>query len=369
MKLRIRTSFLAFVHLVFLYACVETYDVDFQMNADLVTVDGFMTDQGGDVITLSISHNKGDDSYSIPLTGCKAEIIPGTGGVIPLTEVSEGNYSPPANFRGKVGETYQLRFTTSAGKTYKSSAEKLNDVPEITKVYEAFNKKGLTDKTGTRVLGSAVDIYLDFEDPASSRNYYLWRWKLFEQQYICITCNGGRLNGLTCIQDRSPTPSTYDYPCRSACWEIFYNDNVNIVADDFFNGKAVVGRLIAQIPFYSQTGSLLEIEQVSLSKEAYDYYKLLRDQTQTTGTLTDTPPAPIIGNIQNIDDPKEKVIGYFGTAGSRRIRYWVDRTVYKEADLTPILGRQMLLEPTSPSPTYPCFQSRTRTPIRPAEWR
>lgn len=369
MTFRLRTPLLLVCQLVLLYACVESYDVKFNLDAELVTVDGFITDLGGDVITISISRSKNGDSYAIPLTKCRGELLVGDGTSIPLSEISEGQYSPPVTFKGIVGQTYQLRFTTPKGDTYESSVEELRSTPSIDKFYESFNLNGLVDKTGTKVLGSTLDIFVDFKDSPLPNDHYLWRWKLFENQFICKTCNGGRLVGGTCSIDRSPTPTTYDYPCSSTCWEIFYNEQTNILSDEFINGKSVQGRLVAQIPFYSSTGALLEVEQVALTQSAFEYFTLLNQQTQTNGTLIDTPPAPIIGNIRNSKNENEKVVGYFGAGGSRKVRYWLDRTKYTSAKLTSLLGRSMLLEPTSPSPTFPCEASRTRTPIRPDGWQ
>lgn len=366
---RIRAHLLLFFQLAFLYACVETYDIKFDLGAELVTVDGSISDLGGDVISISTSFSKNGDNYAIPLKGCQAELILRDKTLIRLQEINEGQYSPPASFKGMVGQTYQLRFKTPQGKIYESSVEELRQSPEIAKMYETFRLNGLLDKTGNKVVGSTLDIFLDFQDSPTPNEHYMWRWKLFEMQFICKTCNGGRLVGRTCSIDPSPSPTTYDYPCSSACWDIFYNEQTNILSDEFINGKFVQGRLVAQVPFYSSSGALLEIEQVAITQNAYEYYTLLKQQTQTNGTLIDTPPAPIVGNIRNINDDKEKIVGYFGAGSSRKIRYWVDRTIYKEAKIISLLGRSVLFEPMSPSPTFPCELGRTRTPFKPAEWR
>jgi len=356
-----------------LYACVEEYDIRYPLNANVLTVDGFVIDQPGTVVNISTSRNQDLSRYSEPIKGCKAEIRVGNGTVVALREVSTGTYAAPSDFKGQAGQTYQLFFTTPDGNTYESSKEVMGGVPPIKKVYQQFDPNGILDKTGKRVVGSTVDIFVDFDDPPTTKNFYLWRWKLYEEQYICITCEGGTLsgNGGVCIKSNSRNPPTYDYQCDKACWDVFYNNDVNIYSDQFSDGREVKGRLLAKVPYYSYKGGLLEIEQVGLSSEAYQYYKLLRDQTQTTGTLTDTPPAAIIGNIQNTKNTNEKVAGYFGAASSRKVQYWVDRSIYKDPIIVPILGRAVFLEPSTPfrPPSYPCVMGRDRTPVRPEGWR
>lgn len=372
MKIRLHPTLLIYLQLFFLYACVETYDVTYKLNAELLTVDGFVTDQAGSTISISKSKSAGTNYFSEPVKGCVVEFLAGDGTVIRLTERAEGVYAPPSTFQGKPGETYQLRFKTPDGKNYESSKEKLGAVPAIKKVYQQFDKNGLLDATGKRVVGSTVNVYVDFDDPKDSKNYYLWRWKRYEEQSICITCDAGTLNfnGGTCVRSTSRNPPTYDYQCNSFCWDLYYNTEVNILADDFSNGNSVEARLIAKVPFHSFRGTLLEIEQIGLSRDAYFYHKLLQEQGQSTGTLTDTPPAPIIGNIQNITDPNDKVVGYFGAASTKLVRYWVDRSLYKEPIIVPILGREPNLEPSTPfrPPVYPCVLSKYRTPIRPEGW-
>ncbi|MCU0338512.1 MAG: DUF4249 domain-containing protein [Spirosomaceae bacterium] len=356
-----------------LYGCVEEYDVRYQLNTDVLTVEGFVIDQPGTTVRIGISRNVETSSFTQPLKGCKVEIVSDKGQTIALTEPVAGVYAAPTSFRGTPGTSYQLRFTTPDGKTYRSDQEKMMTVPDIKKVYQEFDKNGLLDAAGKRVIGSTVNIYADFDDPAAEENYYLWRWQSYESQNICITCEGGQLNftGGTCQRINSRNPPTYDYQCTSACWEIFYNPDINIFSDKFSNGRSVVGRLMGKIPYYSYSGGLIQIEQIGLSKNAFFYYQILRDQTQTTGTLTDTPPAPIVGNIQNTADPGEEVVGYFGAASSRKVNYWIDRSIYKDAILVPILGRAEQLEPTTPfrPPTYPCVPSQFRTPVRPEGWR
>ncbi|TAG72057.1 MAG: DUF4249 family protein [Runella slithyformis] len=212
------------------------------------------------------------------------------------------------------------------------------------------------------------------------KNAYLWKWELFEAQEICITCEKGILNSRTLQCVNASTPFAYDYQCQGNCWELFYSTDINIMSDVFSNGRTITGRRVAQVPYYSDLGALVEVQQYAVSNEAYQYYLLLRDQTQTTGTLADTPPAPIVGNVRNINDRSEIVVGYFGAAGVKKMRYWVNRNGFSQQGgvKTPLLGRATNLEPTTPPapptfetrpPLYPCIASRNRTPIRPQGWR
>ena len=374
MLLRLLKITAIFLVLLAIDSCIEPYDVRYDLSADILTVDGLITDQPG--ATVAIKRSVSDGSiYTVPVEGCTVEIALGNGSKLNLKETSAGVYAVPADFKGVAEQTYQLQFKTPEGKNYQSSVERMQAVPDIKKVYQTFNHRGLLDRTGTRVLASTFDIFVDLDDPADQKNAYLWKWQLFENQNICATCEQGigilNRNNFQCFS--IPNSPTYDYVCATNCWQIYYNTDINVLSDVFSNGRTIAGRRVAQVPYYSDNGSLIEVQQYAISNEAYQYYLLLRDQSQTTGTLADTPPAPLIGNIKNTANNSEIVVGYFGAAGVKKVRYWVERSGNKDGIKISQLGRAVNLEPSSGPPprppSAPCVAGRNRTPLRPEGWR
>ena len=382
MFLRKTASFILFSLL--LTSCVEVYDIKYDLNADVITVDGFITNERGLTVNLRRSRSTGGNYYSQPLRECIVEVKVGDGSVISLNEFSSGVYVAPDNFQGQIGKTYQLHFKTPEGKVYESEKDQLVASPPIAKLYHQFNQNGILDRTGKQVAFSSLDVYADFNDAENQRNYYLWRWTDFEEQWICATCEGGKLDAKTqlCVTERN-SRIIYDYRCENVCWEIYYSDEINIFADVYTNGRTVTGRPVAKIPFYvtgggfGNRGALVEIQQYAISSNAYEYYKLLRDQAQNTGNLTDTPPAAIIGNIRNVNDASEKVVGYFGAAGVSKKRIFIDKRPHTTAYKFLMLGREPNLEPDSQPmpplfeirpPMASCVLSANRTPIRPEGW-
>jgi hypothetical protein len=55
----------------------------------------------------------------------------------------------------------------------------------------------------------------------------------------------------------------------------------------------------------------LNVRQYALSEEAYNYWKELKKVTEDLGTFFDPLPSTLRGNIHNIDDENEIVLGYF----------------------------------------------------------
>ena len=116
MLLRKSAPFLFFSLLLF--SCVEVYDIRYNLNADVLTVDGFVTNERGLTVNLRLSRSTGRDYYSQPLRDCVVEVKVGDGSVIALKEFSSGVYVAPASFQGQVGQTYQLHFKTPEGKVW-----------------------------------------------------------------------------------------------------------------------------------------------------------------------------------------------------------------------------------------------------------
>ncbi|MDZ7935097.1 MAG: DUF4249 family protein [Emticicia sp.] len=117
----------------------------------------------------------------------------------------------------------------------------------------------------------------------------------------------------------------FDYTCGTSCWDIFYSSDINIFSDIFTDGQLQKNKLVAQIPLYQSNQCLVGIQQMSLSPNAFRYFKLIQDQSINTGTLADTPPAPIKSNVYNKDDAGELVLGYFSVSSVYEQKYMLTR--------------------------------------------
>ncbi|UTA69635.1 DUF4249 domain-containing protein [Emticicia sp. 21SJ11W-3] len=360
---------------VMFYACVEPYDLNVQQERKILTIDATITDLAEEQsVKIIESYSAANTVYAIPVAGAKVEIIVDNTERIPLTERSGGVYVLPLSFHTQVGRSYKLAFQRADGTRYESEVEKLGGIPAITNVYDEFKVDGIEASLGTE---PAHYIYLDTEDPANEKNSYMWTWKLWEKQSICATCYGGRffLNPSPgeCKIEANYANATYDYNCNGDCWQIFYNKDLNVFSDVYSNGKPILGRLIAKIPYYAARGALIEIKQQSVSPNAFQYMKLLVNQVQNNGSLVDTPPAAIIGNVKNITNPDEAVAGFFMVTSVRAWRYWIGReNASGLARPIGLLGHTFIPEPSGPDltrpPLAPCLEGKYRTPSKPDGW-
>jgi len=417
-------------------ACVQEYSPDFRATLDIVVVDGTLSNlPEAQFVTLSRSRADSVNGRfgARPIAGAHVEVVVDSQRVLALTETTPGRYELPAGFRGEVGHRYQLRFQLGDGRRYASAPETMTPVPPIARVYEHYNPYSLKPDQPNATTG-ANEFFIDIRDPVGVRNYYRWDWTSYEKQTWCRSCAQG-VYVVNCIKPFTyvfgsyfvsdtgrcedcftprydPDPYAprvsggdwyYDYPCRTECWEILRNYTLNLFEDRLTDGGLILGRNVAQVPFYQRGPALVEIRQSSISREAYRYFKLFEDQTENTGGLADTPPAPLVGNVRNLDDERENVAGYFVVSAVSSIRYWLDRSTnpgfpvgydpsqpnrsFADEFFFALSGRYPYPEPAPPytgereearikiwggpprPPTAVCVPSETRTPFKPAGWR
>ncbi|RYF74845.1 MAG: DUF4249 domain-containing protein [Cytophagaceae bacterium] len=383
-------------------ACVDPEDLGLLDKLDVIVVDGTITSLAEpQIIHLKQSKSVSGLPGSVPITKATVDVVVDSGQVIAAHETTEGNYQLPNDFKGQIGHRYQLRFMLSDGTRYQSTPEVMHPVPPIVQVRAQFNPTSISPPlAGYYTAGH--DLFIDTQDPPGQSNYYRWEWTLYEKQDWCRSCP----QALYLVWDRTdsylaeecdrpdqiPGADYFvnDYPCRTACWQHIYSSAINVFSDQYSNGGRIVKRNVGQIPFYDHSGALVELRQTSLTSSAYTYFKRFQDQTQHTGGLADTPPSVPAGNVHNVTNKQEVIVGYFTASAVDKVPYWLDR---KDTQGIPpglfqaLNGRdpsaegELYLGKTKPlisipkskyydrPPTALCVPSESRTPFKPIGWR
>jgi hypothetical protein len=387
----------------FASSCVDSYNVDIYTVKGYLLVDGTITNLNEPQYVI-LARTKADTKFKssdftsdivpseddlIPQTKAGVELVVNGGAeVYRLSEVEPGIYQTPARFVGKIGNTYQLRILTSDNRRYISLPEKILPVPAIKSVAEQYNERGVLEIGSSSERIPSHDLYIDFDDTPNQRNFYRWRWVGYELLKYCETCVQARYYkyesaiGQTgdCFKDYTLATNEYaDYVCDDRCWGLFPNTDINIFTDVYTDGQAQKGKLVAQVPYYQSNPCMVSIQQLSISANAYRYYKLLKDQSQSVGTLADTPPAPIQSNIVNQEDDREIVLGYFSASAVSEVRQMIDRKDVKNygADYNRLFqifnnrepqGEGFNIDRQKPE-TAICKLTRNKTPIVPNGWK
>jgi len=329
------------------YTCVSPYDVRFKKTLRILTVEGTLTDEAKEQqIEIAETEFVNDALYRVPINGLVVQLKVNGKEIVTMQPKEKGVYVLPNGFRAKAGNRYQLIFSKPDGNRYESDDELMQAVPPIDSVYSVFVPEGYVRKEKRYPSHS---IYLNYQDTPFEKSYYVWSWTLWERQNLCVSTD------------------YYDLYCNQPCWEILRSDNIDILSDSFTDGKRVTGKKVADIPYYQSYGALLEIRQQRISETSYQFLKLLRDQNQGTGSLVDTPPEALVGNLRNVTNPNEEVAGAFLVASTQSVMYWLNReNANGKARPVGLMWRDPIISPTGI--TAPCVPSSTRTPLQPDGW-
>ena len=66
--------------------------------------------------------------------------------------------------------------------------------------------------------------------------------------------------------------------------------------------------------------------QFAIDEMEYTFWKSLKESNEELGSLFDRQPAQVAGNIINVDNPGETVLGYFSASGLGEERIFVDNS-------------------------------------------
>ena len=67
----------------------------------------------------------------------------------------------------------------------------------------------------------------------------------------------------------------------------------------------------------------VDLSQISISQNAYRFLRLVKQQSEISGSVFDPPPARITGNMLSLDNPDEIVLGYFMAGGETSKRLYI----------------------------------------------
>lgn len=307
-----------------LISCIDPYEVELEEGAQLLTVDGMITTEPGKQsvrLTRSDTYGSVFEGLIRPVSNATVIIRDNTGKVVFLEEEEAGIYWTSEDFATEVGKTYTLQIQTSNGTVYTSLPETVQPVPEINSLSVQTIR---TPVEGEEIDKSGIQVVAEITDPADQNNFYYWESApavyVLRTRPDLYTPRPSDTN-----TSREPQPKD----CCIVCFRTeTVNEGVFIAQDDNFNG------LTTKVPVaYIEDDGLrfittyrADIRQISISQEAYRFLKLVKQQTEISGSVFDPPPATIRGNMINLENPEETVLGFFMVGSETQRRIYIDQS-------------------------------------------
>ena len=296
-------------------ACVEDYSIDAINYENLLVVDGRITTDPPPY-TIRLSRSSNIDAYVVnPEKGAIVTIMDQVGNLELLREVEDGVYKSSSNgMHGSIGNSYQVKIVTADNKkTYRSNFEPILDSLSITNV-EVENETIVSDENFIALDGYRFHLHNNLS--IRDTNYYFIDLEETYQYHADFVA------GYKFIGHIEKNEEPYKY---YTCWrtrkvnELFVYDNDYHIGGDFDIPLNFIKKgLISSVKY-----SFL-LHHHTISQSAYTYFGQVKSLIGKASNIYAIQGYPVIGNMKNVEDPSETVLGYFYASSVTQKRYFFD---------------------------------------------
>jgi hypothetical protein len=267
MKTYLRLAVAALI--VIFTSCTDVIDLEVQTAPTRLTIEASLDWEKGTLgnvqtIKLCTSTPYYDNTTVTAVSGAAVKVTNNTdGSEFVFEDMNNGEYTT-SSFVPVIGESYTLQVLYK-GETY-AATETLMSVVDISELSQS-REDGFDDEV--------MEINIAFMDPQSEENYYL----------IKLKERGDLLVELFDVEDEFANGNEIT---------LFYEKQ----EDKDTNTKEF------------ETGDIVDVELLGISKAYYDYIGILISQSEPSGPFGTTPVA-LRGNCANLTKPDNYAFGYF----------------------------------------------------------
>ncbi len=283
--------------------CVQPFEVDFPENDRILVISGVLTNADKThYVNISYTRSLNDDFETPELIEADVSIEDEFGNSVSYLEEGNGRFVSPVGFKAEIGVKYQLR-VLHEGQVFLSEQVKLVTPTEIDEVH--WGPKDVIDPDLEQVVRGA-QFFIDSEE--SQNKYFRYEWEGTHIIYPPFSATHEVINRQIVEIDFVPTP----------CYSTGYSNKLLLASTIGLSQPRV---LDVPINFIAETDSKLRhaysllVRQYSLTESAYNYYKQLKENNESSGSFFDAQQGSIVGNIKNDSDPESLVLGYFEVSG------------------------------------------------------
>ena len=317
-----RVSFILLIVLL-LKSCVEPYDPIINEVQEVMVIDGVITDTPGTHrVNVSISTPYNEPAF-MPVSGCVVSVQDNLGNMEFYTEkwdepgVYEAYLDEP--FLG-VDKIYSLQVVTSGNNVYVSDYDTLLSCPPVDAIYYEQQVSGGEDPDD---VWQGIQFYNDVRGFEGGARNYRWKAVATWEYHSPYTSNYVYYYGNTLPYLEDTVSTCY---LTETIETVFAASTQLLSENNIFQNK--LHYVSDQTPRLAERYSLL-VEQQSLTDQAYTYWEKLAAQSANSASLYETQPSSSQGNIYNVNNSTEKVLGLFYATQVTEDRIFVD---YEDLD-------------------------------------
>lgn len=336
-------SVLSILLIILMGACLDRIFIDVGNSAiSAIVIDGYISNQSGPYrIEIYSSHDLEDKLTRLPISVKQLLLSDNEGNREELTEVDKGIYQThSAGIRGTIGKVYTLRIELFDGRIFESKPDSLISPGSLDSIYYDFNNSGKTSVLGYPDYG--FDIFFNSSAGSKSNYYFLWNFiGTFkadthpEGNHSQCFFAYGRCNfvppcsGLRNVSN-FPDPARANFvrvgPCTCCtCWYNLLNDIPMLSDNKLLRTGRFDGIKAYRVPLNQWIFShkiYITVTQMSLSRQAFVFWKAIRDQRTAINSLFQPVTGKIPSNFVQISGPETTIEGlFFATSISNKSLY------------------------------------------------
>lgn len=299
------------------YSCIDEYPLEITAYENLLVVDGSITNAPGPyTVKLSRSTSVSSPRY-VPVEDAFIRIEDDLGQEIMLHETEAGIYmTTDSSIQGVPGRSYKLIIMLTGGEIYESPFTKLRQVVGVDSVFSKIESQP-TRNPDEDIEG--LQFYLNTENTSEDSVYYYWRLQETYEYHAAFTIDYVYVGEIvpfinsdslfTCYKTNE-IPRIYTLSTANNATSRLNNHPLHFVGADSYR--------------LSVRYSLL-IKQYNIDEAAYNFWKSVKEQVSDENLLFNSQVYQVRGNVRNVNNPSEPVMGYFTVAGASLKRIFVNK--------------------------------------------
>jgi len=304
-KIPVRSILLCILYLALPISCIDKLDFVGDTKEGQLVIYGLFTDSNEkQVVNVSRTSAFGLVPRGVP--NAQVSLLTSSGEKNTYISIGNGNYEL-YGVMAREGESYALEVVLD-GNVYLSKYEKVPKLLAEDALSFGFAQEPFRNESPESVF----TVYSRTTLPSTQDPIYL-RWTIEETYFWSLVW----LQGIG-FGPPPPPPCFISDVIEPNRLNLFDGSGTSTRKANFAVGKRLVDNSFLY-PFF------VSVRQLSINREAYEYWEKIKIVINNQGSLFDIPPAPVFGNISNVDDQNEVVLGYFEVAKTKVTRIYSTR--------------------------------------------
>jgi hypothetical protein len=290
--------------------CKESYDPPVvSSNDSFLVVEGALNIAGPTNLRLTKTYKLVDSARVRGELGAVVTVEGPGGSSQLLIEAGNGNYTATA-LTLQAGDMYRLRIKTTNGKEYLSDEMEAKLTPPISSVDWVRDGKNLQLSVSTG-------------DPANATRYYRWEfeetWELRSNYYAEVIY----------IRDSNKVRNRiYPQEDISTCWSSDVSHSILLGSSAQLQNDVIRNAPLRYFEFPDvklRVRYSVLVKQYAMTAAAYQFYELMKKNTEEIGSVFGPLPSELRGNIQCVSDPNEYVLGFVTVSSIAEKRIFIEK--------------------------------------------